>query len=184
MTYGLAQILAVSLMINFCTQDGAILGVKFFLNMKWDVLGNLEVSDFHCYCTLNLQKVAWKLWINCYLRFMIWQARLIALWYVLKPCKTHLNWKLKWAFLITCCLFVCLSVNFSHFIFFYRTTGLILTKLNTKHPWVKGKASLGKGDSSLFKWRTFSFYKEKIIAKKHWHWKSSESLNHGVTESI
>eukprot|EP00105_Crassostrea_gigas_P036551 XP_019920699.1 PREDICTED: sodium- and chloride-dependent glycine transporter 1 [Crassostrea gigas] len=42
LTYGLAQILAVSLMIHFCSQEGAILGVKFFLNMKWNVLGNLE----------------------------------------------------------------------------------------------------------------------------------------------
>ena len=36
-------------------------------------------------------------------------------------------------------LSVCLSVcKLSHFILFSRTTGLISTKLNTKHPWVKG----------------------------------------------
>ncbi|XP_048776130.2 uncharacterized protein LOC125680508 isoform X2 [Ostrea edulis] len=41
-TYGLAQVLAVSLMIHFCREDGALVGIKFFLSMKWDVLGNLE----------------------------------------------------------------------------------------------------------------------------------------------
>lgn len=53
LTYGLAQILAVSLMIHFCSQEGAILGVKFFLNMKWNVLGNLEVSALYCYTKLT-----------------------------------------------------------------------------------------------------------------------------------
>ncbi|XP_061183619.1 uncharacterized protein LOC133191891 isoform X2 [Saccostrea echinata] len=41
-TYGLAQVLAVSLMVHLCTEDGALRGIKGFLNMKWDVLGNLE----------------------------------------------------------------------------------------------------------------------------------------------
>ena len=60
----------------------------------------------------------------------------------------HLSWKLMWAFLIACsCLSafwmsvspsVCPSVNFSHFMFFSRTTEPISTKLGTKHPWVKG----------------------------------------------
>ncbi|XP_062602139.1 uncharacterized protein LOC134263777 isoform X2 [Saccostrea cucullata] len=41
-TYGLAQVLAVSLMVHLCTEEGALRGIKGFLNMKWDVLGNLE----------------------------------------------------------------------------------------------------------------------------------------------
>ena len=79
----------------------------------------------------------------------------------------HLSWKLKWAFLITCrpasvcpsvrlsvrlsvCLSVCLSVNFSHF-------HLLLHNhwANFNQTW--HKASLGKGDSSLFKWRAPPF---------------------------
>jgi hypothetical protein len=55
----------------------------------------------------------------------------------------HLSWKLKWAILITrCpssfCPSVRLSVNFYIFDFFSRTTGQILTKLGTTHPWGEG----------------------------------------------
>ena len=66
---------------------------------------------------------------------------------ILKTCKdnflAHLSWKLKWAFLITrcpssVCLSVRLSVNFHIFDFFSRTTGPILTKLGTNHPWGEG----------------------------------------------
>ena len=67
----------------------------------------------------------------------------------------HLSWKLKWAFLITCCPSsvcpsVCLSVNFSHF-------HLLLQNhwANFKQTWYK--VSLGEGDSSLFKWRATPF---------------------------
>ena len=63
----------------------------------------------------------------------------------------HLSWKLKWAFLIThipssICPSVRLSVNFSHF-------QLLLNNhlANFNQTW--HKASLGKGDSQLFKWR-------------------------------
>ena len=59
----------------------------------------------------------------------------------------QLSWKLKWAFLIACCLSsVCQSVNFSHF-------QLLLQNhwANFNQTW--HKASEGKGDSSLFKWR-------------------------------
>ena len=41
-------------------------------------------------------------------------------------------------------------------IFFSRTTGLISTKLGTKHPLVEG-------DSSLFKWRAPLFFQGEII---------------------
>jgi hypothetical protein len=65
----------------------------------------------------------------------------------------HLSWKLKWAFLIarcpaSVCLSVCLSVNFYIFDFFSRTTGPILNRLGTNHPWVKGIQICSKeGDS-------------------------------------
>jgi hypothetical protein len=77
------------------------------------------------------------------------------------PFLAHLSWKLKWAFLIACCpasvcLSVCLSVNFYIFDFFSRTTGPILTKLDTNHPWVKeiqvyskeGDSPSPRGDNS------------------------------------
>ena len=73
------------------------------------------------------------------------------------PFLAHLSWKLKWAFLITCRPSsvrpsVCLSVNFSHF-------HLLLQNhwANFNQTW--HKASLGKGDSSLFKWRAPPFSK-------------------------
>jgi hypothetical protein len=65
----------------------------------------------------------------------------------------HLSWRLKWAFLITrclasVCLSVCPSVNFYILDFFSRTTGPILTRLGTNHPWVKGIQVCSKeGDS-------------------------------------
>ena len=81
----------------------------------------------------------------------------------------HLSWKLKWAFLITCrpssvclsvrlsvCPSVCLSVrpsvNFSYF-------HLLLQNhwANFNQTW--HKASLGEGDSSLFKWSAPPFSK-------------------------
>jgi hypothetical protein len=39
---------------------------------------------------------------------------------------------------LSVCLSVCLSVNFYIFNFFFRTTGPILTKLGTDHPWGEG----------------------------------------------
>jgi hypothetical protein len=54
----------------------------------------------------------------------------------------HLSWKLKWAIPIarrpSVHPSVCLSVNFYIFDFFSRTTGPILTRLGTNHPWGKG----------------------------------------------
>ena len=78
------------------------------------------------------------------------------------PFLAHLSWKLKWAFLITLrpssvCPSVCPSVrlsvcNFSHF-------HLLLQNhwANFNQTW--HKASLGEGDSSLFKWRAPPFSK-------------------------
>ena len=77
----------------------------------------------------------------------------------------HLSWKLKWAFLITChpssvCLSVCpsirLSVNFSHF-------HLLLQNhwANFNQTW--HKASLGEGNSSLFKRRALPFSKGRYL---------------------
>jgi hypothetical protein len=46
------------------------------------------------------------------------------------------------------CLSVCPSVNFYIIDFFSRTTGPILTRLSTNHPWVKGIQFCSKeGDS-------------------------------------
>jgi hypothetical protein len=51
----------------------------------------------------------------------------------------HLSWKLRGAILIAFCpSSVCLSVNFYIFNFFSKTTGPILTKLGTNHPWGEG----------------------------------------------
>ena len=49
----------------------------------------------------------------------------------------HLSLKLKWGFLMACCLFVCLFVFFHISIFFSRTTGPISTKLGTNNHLVK-----------------------------------------------
>ena len=67
----------------------------------------------------------------------------------------HLSRRLKWAFLIKICpLSVVVIVNFSHF-------HLLLQNhwANFNQTW--HKASLGEGDSSLFKWRTPPFSKER-----------------------
>ena len=57
-------------------------------------------------------------------------------WFLL----AHLSQRLKWAFLINICpsLSSSLLLTFHIFIFFFRTTGPISTKLDTKHLWVKG----------------------------------------------
>jgi hypothetical protein len=50
---------------------------------------------------------------------------------------------------LSVCLSVRLSVNFYIFDFFSRTTGPILTKLDTNHPWVKGiQVSSNEWDST------------------------------------
>ena len=58
---------------------------------------------------------------------------------------------------------VVVVVNFSIFVFFSRTTGLISTILGTKHSSVTG-------DSSFFKWRALPFPRgdNNKIAKIHW----------------
>ena len=77
---------------------------------------------------------------------------------------SYLSWKLKWAFLMACCLsFVCPSVNFSHF-----------QRLLHNH-WANfdqtyHKAFLGGGDSNLFKWgpRPFPMGDNSEIVKLYW----------------
>jgi hypothetical protein len=51
----------------------------------------------------------------------------------------HLNWKLKWTFLIAHCpASICPSVcKLLHFYLISRITGPILTRLGTNHSWVK-----------------------------------------------
>lgn len=59
---------------------------------------------------------------------------------------TRLSLKLMWAMLMTCCLETFYSLDFS------RTAKLILTKLVTKHPKVKGiQVFLNKGLRPLFR---------------------------------
>ena len=53
---------------------------------------------------------------------------------------------------LSVCLSVCPSVNFSHFIFFWRTTGPISTKHDTKHPQVKGIQVCTNEGPGLFPW--------------------------------
>ena len=69
----------------------------------------------------------------------------------LEPFLAHLSWRLKWAFLIKICS-SSVVVNFSHF-------HLLLQNhwANFNQTW--RKASLGKGDWSLFKWRAPPFSK-------------------------
>ena len=79
----------------------------------------------------------------------------------------HLSWKLKWAFLITCCLSVCLSVCpsvckcFTFSFSFQEPQGQFQPNL--------GQASMGDGDSSLFKWiKVHALFQGEIIGK---YWK-------------
>jgi hypothetical protein len=80
--------------------------------------------------------------IGIFLKFTMFSTFLVkfSFWqYPFKHTKfsflTHLSWKLKWAILIARCPSVCLSVNFY---FLSRTTGPILTRLSTNHPWGEG----------------------------------------------
>ena len=76
----------------------------------------------------------------------------------------HLSQRLKWAFLIKICqlsvvvvvVVNVVVVNFSHF-------HLLLQNhwANFNQTW--HKASLGAGDSSLFKWRVSPFSKERLL---------------------
>ena len=75
----------------------------------------------------------------------------------------HLSRRLKWAFLIKICplsvvvvVVVVVVVNFSHFHLLLQNHWANFNK--TWH-----KASLGKGDSSLFKWRTPPFPKVRYL---------------------
>ena len=109
------------------------------------------------YCTescFKFQKLTECLCMNCIEIFNIVSFQVNSIRTLLLA---HLSWKLKWAFLITCppssvCPSVCLSVNFSHF-------HLLLQNhwANFNQTW--HKVSLGKGDSSLFKWRATPFPK-------------------------
>jgi hypothetical protein len=50
---------------------------------------------------------------------------------------------------LSVCFAVCLSVNFYIFGFFSRTTGSILTRLGTNHPWLEGiQVSTNEGDKT------------------------------------
>jgi hypothetical protein len=81
--------------------------------------------------------------------YIYWNIQVIILGYL-----AHLGWKRNWAFLIarcpaSVCLSVLPSVNFYIFDFFSRTTGPILTRVSTNHPWVKGIQVCSKEGDSL-----------------------------------
>ena len=85
-------------------------------------------------------------------QYLFWQTEYFDLSFL-----AHLSWKLKWAFLIA---FrpssVCPSVNFSYF------------RLLLQNHWANfnqtcHKASLGEGNSSLFKWRAPPFSKGRLL---------------------
>ena len=92
-------------------------------------------------------------------------------------CLAHLSLKLKWAFLITCCLScpsACYLLKSSSE---PRTTEPISTKLGIKHPWVKG-IKVWSND------RPRPFFKGRV-AKIHWKKPSfPEPLDHLWTEGI
>ena len=76
----------------------------------------------------------------------------------------HLSRRLKWAFLIACRPSIRLSVNSSHF-------NLLLHNHWAKFNQTWHKASLGGGDSNLFKWRATSFYKADNSENVKLYWK-------------
>ena len=53
-------------------------------------------------------------------------------------------------------------VNLSHFIFFFRTTEPISTKLGTKHPWVKGIQTGYNYNIAKIHWRNLKIFFSKI----------------------
>ena len=81
-----------------------------------------KCSNFH-YCILrsfNFIETVYELFDNpSYVIISEFLILYIPHWWKLLFFLAHLSWKLKWAFLITCCLSVrpsvCLSVNFSQF---------------------------------------------------------------------
>jgi hypothetical protein len=81
----------------------------------------------------------------------------------------HLSWKLKWAILIARCpSSVCLSVNFYIFDFFSRTTGQILIRLGTNHPWGKGiQVCSNEGDHLSLRGDNSERLKKNRILKKN-----------------
>ena len=67
----------------------------------------------------------------------------------------HLNWKLKWGFLITWRQSILLSIILSHHHFLKNQCA------NFKQVW--HKTSFGKGDSSLMKWRAMLLSRGRLL---------------------
>ena len=127
---------------------------------SWWIIDN----EIDWYCAQRIQ-----LWtcMSFLINGMFIKSEPGSIWYVCSwgfffgyCCLAHLSWKLKWAFLITCCPSSVSLLTSQIFIFFSRTTGPISTKLETKQPWVKG-IQVWSND------RPRPFFKGKV-AKTHW----------------
>ena len=82
----------------------------------------------------------------------------------------ELKWKLKWAFLIACCVSSIIpSVNFSHFQHLLQNHWT-----NFNHTW--HETSLGGVDSNLFKWRAPPFERGDNSERVKLYWKYFKSL--------
>ena len=111
----------------------------------WRYLKPLKLSETHCW-TYTIQDIGSNLYVGFSLNFLS------------KTFLANLSRRLKWAFLIkkfslsVVVVVVVVVVNFAHF-------HLLLQKhwANFNQTWPT--ASLGKGDSSLFKWRPPPFSK-------------------------
>ena len=91
----------------------------------------------------------------------VWETERYSLWNYCSVILAHLSWKLKWISLIACFLSSSrLSVNIN----FSRTTGQILSKLGSQHPWVKGESGprpFSRGDDNEIEkihWRNFKIF--------------------------
>ena len=122
--------------------------------------------------TLNFIIVFYILWKQIRVKnqfiFHFFYLDLFFLNTFLCKCSPIFSWRLKWAFLIKICPLsvVVVVVIFSHFHLLQNRWA------NLNQTWQI--ASLGEGDSSLFKWRANSFPRGDYyeIAKIHWQiWK-------------
>jgi hypothetical protein len=97
------------------------------------------IFDLYIFDT-GIKKIrkSFPLWGFCQMLILVdFRCKLFTPWFL-----AYLSWKIKWAILIARCPSVlpsiCLSVNCYIFDFFSRTTGPIITKLGTNHPWGEG----------------------------------------------
>ena len=119
-----------------------------------------KIAEFKCFTFGHVVKFVKQYillqFVNLLIRIMFkeWLFSILA----------HLSWRLKWAFLITMCSSsVIVVVNFSHFRILHQNHWPSFNQ--TWH-----NASLGRGNSSLFKWRTPPISKGRCL------WNSENTL--------